>query len=385
MRVTRRGTVVGVMALLALLPAHVRAQTGTWKGTERMLLGRYAPTLTRLADGGALIAGGYDGIRTTQSAQLFHPRFGNWRTTGGLQTGRNFATATLLDDGSVLVAGGFDSFRGSLNTAELYSPKTGMFRVLPSRMTTRRELFTATKLPDGRVLLAGGLRTSPRGGILNTAEIYDPKTKAFTPTGTMTAPYGRFGHDAIHIPGTDLVLVVGGKERSPSGWASLRSAELYDASTGAFTRIDDMKRARDRVTLAWVEPMKKVLVIGGQSGGPEPAADVRETEWFDPTTRAFSPGPSLAQGRMGHTLTMLKDGSFLVAGGWSVALGRTTETAERFIPFDGAFVSAGTMAASRHDAGAILLPDGRVLIAGGKKADSTGAAEWLSGSELYSP
>src|SRR5437764_1485076 len=79
----------------------------------------------------------------------------------------------------------------------------------------------------------------------NTAELYDPTTKVFEPTGAMTAANGRFGHAALLLPNLNKVLIVGGKEGSLLGWSPLKSAELYDIATGAFIPVSDMTYARD--------------------------------------------------------------------------------------------------------------------------------------------
>jgi hypothetical protein len=150
-----------------------------------------------------------------------------------------------------------------------------------------------------------------------------------------------------------------------------------------------MAVSRDRVTVAWVASLGKALAVGGKKEDAEGSSDVLDTEWFDPATEKFTPGPPLHQGRMAHTLTALKNGEFIVAGGWSVALNHTTESVERFVPdaknpLGGSFLSLPPMKSSRHDHGAALLPDGRLLIVGGKKAEG-GKEEWLKGVEVIRP
>jgi hypothetical protein len=65
----------------------------------------------------------------------------------------------------------------------LYDPKTGTFSATGS-MTALRSVHTATLLPDGRVLVAGGDDGGwISGNFLASAELYDPKTGTFSPTG----------------------------------------------------------------------------------------------------------------------------------------------------------------------------------------------------------
>jgi len=86
-----------------------------------------------------------------------------------MATARVTHTATLLTDGRVLVAGG-----SADPSAEIYDPKTGTFSPTGS-MSEARGAHTATLLTDGRVLMAGGSKN-------HSAEIYDPAAGTFSPT-----------------------------------------------------------------------------------------------------------------------------------------------------------------------------------------------------------
>ena len=70
------------------------------------------------------------------------------------RTARYDHTATLLPSGKVLVAGGFNTM-APLSSAELYDPTTGTWAPTGS-MTDARAFYTATLLPSGKVLVAGG-------------------------------------------------------------------------------------------------------------------------------------------------------------------------------------------------------------------------------------
>lgn len=361
---------------------------GAWQLGPGMAAGRYAPTATLLPSGKVLVAGGYNGTSCITSMQLFDPATNAWTPAPSLSTGRDFATATLLNTGSVLIAGGYSTYYGSLSSVQLYNPSSNAFVRVKYGMTTPRELFTATLLSNGNVFLAGGYRTGY--GTLASAEIYNASTGAFSRTGSMQTPYGRFGHDAVPIPGTTKILVVGGKEQTPGGWHPLATAELYDTATGAFSPTGSMAYRRDRCRAVWVPFAGKILVTGGKGEAVSAyvsgdGGDVLPCEWYDPASGQFTPGPSLTNGRMAHTLTVLNDNSILVAGGYGTSFGGTTTTAERSNFLTNVWQPAASMTDSGHDQAAVMLKDGRVLKVGGKRVLPGGAVDYPTTSELYTP
>jgi N-acetylneuraminic acid mutarotase len=102
----------------------MRFHPGTSSWTTSTFSGRRAlPTMTLLADGRVLLAGGAGsgGVRQT-TAEIYNPDANVWTAAASMSTGRSAAAAVLLSDGSVLAAGGFDSGGSSLDAAERYTP-----------------------------------------------------------------------------------------------------------------------------------------------------------------------------------------------------------------------------------------------------------------------
>jgi N-acetylneuraminic acid mutarotase len=94
---------------------------------------------------------------------------------------------------------------------------------------------------------------------------------------------------------------------------------------------------------------------------------------LDPGT--WSQTGNLNFGRSGHTAILLPNGKVLVAGG-----GMYSSTSELYDPASGTWSQTGNLNFGRSGHTATLLPNGKVLVAGGN-----GSSSYLVQSELYDP
>ena len=298
-----------------------------------------------------------------------------------MTTNRFGALATLLKNGKVLVAGGANGGDpgSTLSSAELYDPATGRWSPTGS-MTTPRDGGTATLLGDGRVLVAGGTNEgsgSPGLAYLSSAELYNPASGTWTSTGSMTAP--RAGATATLL-GVGKVLVAGGTDGGDVS-SFLTSAELYNPASGTWTSTGSMTTPRASANASLLKN-GKVLVAGGDNGGSPSNSGptfLSSAELYNPASGTWSSTGAMTTPRSQAAATVLQDGAVLEAGGESAdSNDAVVASAEVYDPASGTWSSAGTMTTPRAGATANLLRDGEVLVAGGNS--NTG---FLSSAELF--
>lgn len=405
---------VVVAGALAGGPARGEDAAGRFVATASLQIARNGARAVTV-EGEVLVVGGENDLEgPLRSAELWSDGKGkapgHWTPAGRMQVPRVGHTVTALGDGRVLVVGG-GGHDPQARLAELWGegdvdPQT--FKPA-GRLSVSRHFHTATLLGDGRVLVIGG--RDPHERPLATAEIWDPKRRAWTAAGRLHL--ARCCHTATLLA-NGRVLVVGGRVMSNDPYdcedvkgpctTTTDAVELWDPRTRRFTdgpalaTGGDLPDFSDRAAhTATPLPDGRVLIMGGAGNiEPDPVFPRRPTAYlWDPAARRWTQIQGAA--RDYHTATLLADGRVLIVGGALNVCGccktaphdgpvHYVNDALLWSPVTGKLVNAGNTARSHMNHAAALLPDGRVLIAGGTAPEwDEGAGEATAVAELWLP
>ncbi|MBJ6761993.1 hypothetical protein JGU66_14555 [Myxococcaceae bacterium JPH2] len=307
-------------------------------------------------------------------------------------------TATALPDGRVLVAGGYldvgDGTTQGLGSAEYFDPREGTFTPAPD--VGARAFHTATLLPDGRVLLAGGDTGISGPGAPDAGSRIVPESLrsavlldvAQDTVSAMTLALPRAHHTAA-VDAEGHVLFVGGVNTDGS---TVSTAEGFDsAQSQGFAVPTSVPRVDGR--LAVLPDGHTVALVGGAEGG-RVQARVPTFAFVDGTFAPQGDGPLLQVPRTGAAVAWmgraLSEGPRLLVVGGQVATGqrsRTVAASELLDVGDDGLrgVASGPNLASRANACAVSLPDGRVLVLGGSRPDEDGVMRAVDQADWVQP
>jgi hypothetical protein len=225
----------------------------------------------------------------------------------------------------------------------------------PTGAPGSRYLHGAARLADGSVLIAGGL--DAHGNALRSAQLWTPNTGVWRDAPDMSSP--RQWPIVLGLPSG--ILVAGGY----SGASPVGSAEIFDGAS--WQDEGSMTTARYQ---AGVSLLGAAVII---SGGYGVAGVLGTAEKFD---GAWSAAGTMSTPRYGHASVSLGD-RVMVMGGYDTN-GAAQATAE--ICDGTSWRASASMKTARAQASAVALPDGRVLVMGGRNGTS-----FFSSAEIYDP
>ncbi len=191
---------------------------------------------------------------------------------------------------------------------------------------------------------------------------------SITPSGVYTAP---------PAPGTYHVIATNRADSTQRGSTAVRVVQSIQGFASAASMTTDRFGFTATLLLDG-----RVLVAAGGSPAPAGGTDILgSAETYNPQDGAFQASGSTGTPRIFHAASLLPNGKVLLAGGATPSGTGTTflSSAEIYDPMSDSFTATGPMTSARQDHTATLLKDGRVLVAGGENGT------FLAAAEVYDP
>jgi YVTN family beta-propeller protein len=277
----------------------------------------FCPGTARLPDGRLLVNGGLD----SEDTSLYDPVSNTWSVAATMNIPRGYNASTTLADGSVMTLGGsWSGANGGVRNAEIFTPTTG-WRLLsgvpedPYRLDGTFEGWQSDAhmalIPtsNGKVLLVGPT--------VNMAWIDTTGNGSSAPAGVRGDDIPAFGGPVVMFD-AGKILKVGGSTWN-NGTPASATAYIIDTTAGTanVTKMPSMAYPR-LYSNSVVLPNGQVLVIGGQTFSQEfsDSYAVLAPELFDPATQTFTVLPAMSVARNYHSIALLlPDGRVISAGG----------------------------------------------------------------------
>ncbi|MBW8878653.1 MAG: DUF1929 domain-containing protein [Acidobacteria bacterium] len=269
-----------------------------------------------LDDGKLLVTGGHinDGVGEIK-ASLYNPVTNSWSQLGNMNAGRWYPTNTTLASGDALVLAGTSMGFGNVNTLpQVWQTASGTWRNLSTALQGNYPDWAdfypfLYQAPNGKVFAAGPQQTSR---YLDTSG-----TGAWTDVARSSLTYRDYGSSVMYADGK--VLLVGGnpREPDPNATPTILPSATAEAPTPSWRSVAPMSVGRRQLN-ATLLPDGKVLVTGGSSfpGFDNPAGSVLYAEMWDPAAETWSITAGYSRYRGYHSnALLLSDGRVLIAGG----------------------------------------------------------------------
>lgn len=219
------------------------------------------------------------------------------------------------------------------------------------------------------------LESRRRSAILSRRSASREVVRRVQQNGYCHSPHRDIECKAVYLRGGEFAM----RSNLVVFWAMSSFISLAQ-SPGTFTATGNMTTARAFRTATLLQD-GRVLITGGVRSGSGPEIALESAELYDPGSGTFQSTGDMTTGRKLHTATLLPDGRVLIAGGTGAG-GEALTSTELYDPATGAFTHTGAMIAARAFHTAILLSNGRVMMVGGH---SRSAYPYEAPAEMYDP
>jgi hypothetical protein len=268
-----------------------------------------------LPDGRLLVVGGWGGLSTGQvgivDTTIFDPATNSWSRVADMHKARWYPTVTELADGRYVAISGNDTTDIHwADTPEVYDPATNTWTLLSNVSTPQvheTEYPFSYLLPNGKVFTIGPSE--------DNSFLLDVANQTWTQVGGASGV--RNGSSVMYRPGK-VLYSGGGADVNSAGPASNTTAVIdLNAATPTWQQTASMNNTRVYHTLTML-PDGKVLAVGGNTNTDQRivTSGVLPAEIWDPATQTWSVAAPMAVARNYHsTALLMPDGRVLVAGG----------------------------------------------------------------------
>jgi len=327
--------------------------------------------------GGSLLPGS-SGVPSTVPSPKLGYGSGTWTSADPLPVARWATASAVLYDGRVIVVGGATgtSSFDAVASAAIFDPSTGRWSAVTDMLQPRAYAMAVT-LADGSVLVAGGSRN---GQPLDTAERYTPDNGTWVAAGRLNLPRTL---GTLTLLADGRVLAAGGGIEGGPSWTATATAEIFDPKIGTWSLVAPMSVARARQTATLLADGEVLVAGGATTYHGETGSVTASAEIFDPRSNSWRAAMPMSKPRYVDGAVLLDDGRVLVAGGWYSTSNSdpSHDTAEIYDPATNRWAATGSMTSARAQYSLVRLPDGRVLAAGGVNPSYRVQAA----SELFNP
>ncbi len=282
------------------------------KGSDQ-IQGCVGPAL--LGDGRILFAGGTlqavygPGCRKVKT---FDPATGQWPYLSDMLDYRWYPTlAPLYDERLLIVGGGGLNNPVRVNTSEVYNPATGLSQWADT-IKTGNEVSAVVPLYTGKILMT-----------FRPPQLFDTATMQWDTSADFVQgdrlPNGDHCDHEIVLRPNGEVVAVGYKSFTP-GQPGV-NVEIYNPVQNAWSLGSNFSPTRSRAKVVQL-PDEKILVMGGYKEDPTDPAPVNNwgymglTDQYDPASDTWRRLASMNWKREYHAITILvPDGRIIAAGG----------------------------------------------------------------------